>query len=294
MKENWIKEIASLAQRALLYEATLFPKPGLVDPISCGAHKDMDIGTFIDSSVALGPAFSDFVRIGVENAHYEYQTVQRMLRQRGIIAEKEMFRATNQVNTHKGIIYSMAFCLCAVGRILRLNGDCSGDENAFAAINGENLPTLVLGEVQHLSFGILQADMQKALHKENLTVGERLYLKHGLAGVRGEVEDGLPTARMAYHLLVDNGALSRQNLLSALLHIMAVNSDTNVISRGGFEALDELKIRSKAILQEGITDYALQGLDAWCIEKNISPGGSADLLSIAIFLYLFKEMGDKI
>ena len=48
-----VEQILTNAQKALLYEVTTNPKPGLVDPVEHGAHPDMDIYTFIDSSEAM-------------------------------------------------------------------------------------------------------------------------------------------------------------------------------------------------------------------------------------------------
>lgn len=318
MNEKNMKHIASLAQKALLYEAMLYPKPGLVDPISSGAHKDMDIRTFVDSAIALGDAFYDFVAIGARNASTDPQKVQKILRERGIVAEQEMYRATGGINTHKGIIYSMAFCLCAVGRIfvreqIILSADrlapiedeqktekffksqkakkseaVEKDREGSIRKKDRITATQILEEVRLLSAGILERDMQKALTKKEWTTGERLYLEHGLKGARGEVEDGLPTAYRAYEFLTQNGGLDQKNLLRALLLMMQTNCDTNVIARGGFESLSELKERSRRLMEcsDDLLIRELQEADRWCIRKNISPGGSADLLSIAIFLYL--------
>ncbi|STM20645.1 2-(5''-triphosphoribosyl)-3'-dephosphocoenzyme-A synthase [Escherichia coli] len=41
-----IDEYALLGWRAMLTEVNLSPKPGLVDRINCGAHKDMALGRF--------------------------------------------------------------------------------------------------------------------------------------------------------------------------------------------------------------------------------------------------------
>jgi len=48
-------EIAGQAEKALLYEVALTPKPGLVDRNNSGAHSDMDFFTFLDSIVSLSP-----------------------------------------------------------------------------------------------------------------------------------------------------------------------------------------------------------------------------------------------
>jgi len=46
-------KISNLAVKAILYEVCASPKPGLVDRENSGAHRDMDIFTFVDSSAAL-------------------------------------------------------------------------------------------------------------------------------------------------------------------------------------------------------------------------------------------------
>ena len=51
--------IATCATRALLYEVSVTPKPGLVDRLGNGAHSDMDFFTFIDSATTLSPYFRD-------------------------------------------------------------------------------------------------------------------------------------------------------------------------------------------------------------------------------------------
>ena len=51
------RRIAQCAQKALLYEVSVTPKPGLVDRNGCGAHRDMDFFTFLDSAVVLLPYF---------------------------------------------------------------------------------------------------------------------------------------------------------------------------------------------------------------------------------------------
>lgn len=58
------KQLAALAVTALLEEAALFPKPGLVDPVSQGAHTDMDFTTLVRSAAALRQGFYECVRIG--------------------------------------------------------------------------------------------------------------------------------------------------------------------------------------------------------------------------------------
>ena len=97
-----IADAARLAVRALLYEVTTTPKPGLVDEANNGAHRDMDVPLFERSAHALRPCFEEFVRLGIQGA------LPAALQQAGVRAEQAMFAATGGVNTHKGAIYSGA------------------------------------------------------------------------------------------------------------------------------------------------------------------------------------------
>ena len=55
--EYLAESIGRMAYQALLEEVYTVPKPGLVDPYSCGAHTDMDVQTFEKSAEALYPWF---------------------------------------------------------------------------------------------------------------------------------------------------------------------------------------------------------------------------------------------
>ena len=59
-----IADAARLSVRALLYEVTTTPKPGLVDRRNSGSHKDMDVFTFMDRAAALYPYFEACARMG--------------------------------------------------------------------------------------------------------------------------------------------------------------------------------------------------------------------------------------
>ena len=109
-EQLFAKHCAMLATRAALYEVVAAPKPGLVDRLDRGAHKDMDLFTFIDSATALTPYFETFFRLGyTEKTGCEHLFSQ--LRKAGQEAEKAMFSATQGINTHKGLIFLMAiFC----------------------------------------------------------------------------------------------------------------------------------------------------------------------------------------
>ncbi|MDP4107368.1 MAG: triphosphoribosyl-dephospho-CoA synthase, partial [Bacillota bacterium] len=96
------QEISSFATQAMLYEVACYPSPGLVSPISNGAHKDMDFFTFIDSTSVLSKYLSLFVQEGFTDN--SYKDIFNNIRTIGIEAENDMFSKTNGINTHKGML----------------------------------------------------------------------------------------------------------------------------------------------------------------------------------------------
>jgi triphosphoribosyl-dephospho-CoA synthase len=75
---------------------------------------------------------------------------------------------------------------------------------------------------------------------------------------------------------------------------MAANEDTNIAARHDMEVLEDVKKHAKAILDAGgmLSSQGVQmihDMDKDFIARNISPGGSADLLAVTIMLNLLSE-----
>ena len=113
-----IADAARLSVRALLYEVTTTPKPGLVDRRNSGSHKDMDVFTFMDSAAALYPYFEACARMGCGTAERPASETFEALRPLGCEAEGEMLEATGGVNTHKGAVFSVGIVCAALGRLV--------------------------------------------------------------------------------------------------------------------------------------------------------------------------------
>ena len=73
---------------------------------------------------------------------------------------------------------------------------------------------------------------------------------------------------------------------------MAELDDTNVLYRGGKSALDFMRENAAATLEHG--DFVLkteaERLDGEFIKMNISPGGCADILALALFMLREREI----
>jgi triphosphoribosyl-dephospho-CoA synthase len=268
---------AQLATKALIKEICLSPKPGLVDMNNSGAHRDMDFQTFIQSIRAICAWFERFYQYGKTSALHKNQLFLAGIRPIGINCEQAMFKATNQVNTHKGGIFAFGLLLGAIGKLEQLN----------LPINIQS----ICNEVSSICQGIVQSELKQ----NNLTnsVGEKLFKLHNLTGARGEAESGYATVRNIslpiFQQMQKNGYDEETCLLQAMLHLLAFNQDTNVVSRGGLDGLTFVQEQSKKLIKQGgvinpKVRENLYHLDSELIKRNLSPGGSADLIAITWFL----------
>lgn len=272
-------QFASCACRALLYEVSVTPKPGLVDRHNAGSHTDMDFFSFLDSAAALTPHLRDMFRTGWDLARENIARLFGALRLVGLQAEDAMLRATGGVNTHRGIIFSLAVLGGAYGRASALSG---GDGPALADVLSfcRALGSCALAELPSLPVS---------------TNGERCYRAYGSDGVRGEAARGfpsvtalgLPSLRRA---LADGRSINDAAAL-ALLALIGGVEDTNMIHRGGYEAARARREEARALSAAGAPIDTLDDLDRQYIAENLSPGGCADLLALSLLLH-FLDLPD--
>ena len=278
-----IADAARLAVRALLYEVTTTPKPGLVDRRNSGSHKDMDVFTFMDSAAALYPYFEACARTGCETAEQPAPETFAALRPLGCEAEGEMLDATGGVNTHKGAVFSVGIVCAALGRL---------DRSLWADA------ARVLAEVSAMTAGLTEKDFAGVTAENAATVGQKLYIQYGITGVRGQVEAGLPTVLNVGLPVLEEGLAKGYDFDraggGALLAILANSTDTNIIARSSRERQLALTEELKALLAQ--TPYpdkdALAALDDRFIAENLSPGGSADLLALTWLLHFVTTEGN--
>ena len=84
----------------------------------------------------------------------------------------------------------------------------------------------------------------------------------------------------AYRGFLANDAETANHRL--LLLIMSQLDDTNVIHRVGYDQAQQVKQEARALLD----DFNLSAMDAMnrdYIARNISPGGSADMVALTLF-----------
>lgn len=255
------------AEEALWQELELTPKPGLVDRLNSGSHDDMDYALFGRSISAIAPWFRQFELLGYEHAAQPDEVQLSLLRPMGIACERSMYAATGGINTHKGAIFALGLLCFAAGRL-----------------RGQQRPLIVqllCRQVSDICRGLVAREL--AMERPASTAGERQYRRFALTGARGEAESGFATVRK--YILPDwyqeKGAA---HLHYVLLKLMAVNPDSNLVSRGGIDGLHYVQHYASRLLQGGWETRDLFEMDRCLIARRLSPGGSADLLSVAIVL----------
>ncbi|MFL0268715.1 triphosphoribosyl-dephospho-CoA synthase CitG [Candidatus Clostridium radicumherbarum] len=275
--------ISSFAVQAMLYEVSCYPSPGLVSPISNGAHKDMNYYTFIDSIAALSKYFVLFAEEGYSDK--SSKSIFDSIRGIGIEAEKDMFNKTNGINTHKGMLFLMGIACAASTKAIYNKKDFYEIQNI----------------IKEMTAGIVEKELFVLKDNNNLSHGEKLYMKYKNEGVRGEVEKGIPAVfNFSLDYYKESLDLSENDrLVNTLIGIMQICNDSTIIHRHNPKVLEEVKEKAKEIIHNGgmRTIKGKEMIDALCdefIERNISPGGSADLLGVTVFLYLVEEYMDKL
>lgn len=280
------KFLAGQGARALLYEVCTTPKPGLVDRHNNGSHRDMDLFTFLDSTASLLPYLERAAAIGQETAHLPPEETLSPLRDAGLAAERAMFAATGGVNTHKGAIFSLGCVLGAAGRLWTPEGPCRDPERILSECGR------MAGPAAERFFASLTPETAR-------TAGERLYLEAGLRGVRGEAAEGFPSVLQiglpALRAALEQGASLEQAGVAALLALTAGTVDTNLIARGGREGQRWAAQQAGELLAGGPSPdlEAVRELDRRMIQKNLSPGGCADLLAIVYFFHFLSQDEDR-
>lgn len=288
--EAFVRRIAAQAQRALLCEVAISPKPGLVDRENTGAHSDMDIFTFMDSACALRDYFAACVRIGLAHRGALPAACFDALRVPGLLAEEAMKRATHGVNTHKGAIFSLGIYCASLGM----------------GFDGENCDAVsALLRCGDMTRERMACELAALSGREAATFGEALYQKTGAGGVRMEAANGFPSVRNAglvrLRAALDAGLSLNDAGLCALVALMACASDTNAVRRGGEDGARRMKETAAALDQEiarALEENNVSSLnliprlrkwDAQLTAQHISPGGCADMLALTLLAAFSSE-----
>ena len=146
-----------------------------------------------------------------------------------------------------------------------------------------------------MTAGLIAGDFGGLTPETAETAGQKLYLRHGITGVRGQAEEGFPAVLHAGLPTLREGLARGLSIneagCAALLALMAAAVDTNLIARGDFETQQKIAWETAYLLRENPfpAEALLRRMDEAFMEKNLSPGGSADLLALTFFLHMLQE-----
>jgi triphosphoribosyl-dephospho-CoA synthase len=264
-----VERLAHHAVDALIDEAMLTPKPGLVDMRGSGAHSDLSWLLMCRSACALQPALYRMAQAGRTIA--DGQQLRRRIGAIGREAEAAMMAATGGVNTHRGAIWALGLLVTAAAQ-----PSAAGDAQSIALRAG----------------ALARIDDPDAPARTG-NKGELACREHGVGGARGQARAGFPAvvdlALPMLRLSRARGDMESQARVNALLAVMANLDDTCLLARGGRRALMATQAGARRVLALGGMATpngrkALRALETRMRILHVSPGGAADLLAAALLL----------
>src|SRR6204780_5584050 len=146
--------LAALAEQALIAEAELTPKPGLVDRRGSGAHSVLSLHLMRLSATSLRPFFA---AMGAISTGRDLDiSLRQDLAAIGRNAERKMYQVTGGVNTHKGAIWNLGLLVAAAARSdVTHSGEIAADAGTIARLPDRPQPALIThGDMGRKRYGI--------------------------------------------------------------------------------------------------------------------------------------------
>lgn len=259
--ENKATKIIS---ESIFLELNLDPKFGMVTAKSQGSHSDMNYELMKRSIGIITPYLALMAISGFCNPLEEIPAI---IKDIGIKAENMMLKGTGNINTYKGLIFSLGYTASAFGYLLKNNLAFFQLYDVVAA----------LGEHLH-----------RELERGGETFGLQAYRQYGFLGARGEIIKGLPTIQEAIKVFEEYQEFSDRALTMTLIRIISLSEDTVLLKRAGsLERYEYFKQKVSSI--ERYDKNQINQITNECIKENISFGGSSDLLAVLIFITKMKK-----
>lgn len=265
--------VAHLATRALKAELNTTPKPGLVDTHDSGAHRDMDHTLMMRSIRAMHPYFVRLATLGYDSpklpAHDDIVRI-------GIEAEKAMFMSTGGVNTYKGALFSMGLALTAATYII-------GRGKVATTTHGK----------EYVPGDLLSATITQFANGFPDTSGTHGSRAKQLAQSGCSLKSALDNAREGYTQLFGEWLPFYETRIKGddsyvkhktLLRIMCDLDDTNIVYRTDYATMQQVKTQARHLLED-FSEAGIEDMNRDFVGRNISPGGSADMLALVVFLF---------
>jgi len=239
----------------------------------------MTAQTFMRSLFALRGYFPNMVRAGHAGAPFA------VLESLGKNAESRMLVATRGINTHRGAIFGLGL-LCASAGQLQAQG---------LTLMPQHLRAVLLS-----TWGDALAQRAKAARlTAPVSNGQRAARCFGLRSAGDEAAQAFPVlfdvTLPALQAALQAGATIRAARVQALFATMAELDDTNCVHRGGIDGLRFVQASARqflqmgGVLQSGWLPQA-RAIHNVFVARNLSPGGSADVLASACWVQSGLQM----
>ncbi len=258
---------AKLAVCSLYDELALFPKPGLVSFIDSGAHQDMDGALLFRSLFGLRHYY---FQVGLQATHNHPP---HALVNLGIQAEQRMHTITGGINTHRGAIFALGIFCTSICKL----------STRYQSFSTTDLHHAILED---------WSEFLEKHHRNENTHGVLVKQKFAVADAKQIAIEGYALVFELFHKLIgsvdDDKALFG---LKAYQHLLLALDDINILYRTGIQGLEFARQHIQTITFDDKHQTMQQALNIHRLfsQKNISPGGVADMLGVLYFLhYLFS------
>ena len=288
-------KLGALAINAMMLALSTTVKPGLVDRRSPASRKELDFFMILNGITALSPWLIEIARESTAGINLSPTSLFSNIRRIGHKAERDMFKASNGVNTNKGAFFCLALCVGAAGRII--SSRLKPDSDRICALVTEMCYDMCQHELDTLDVKI------NVIGADSLTAGERVYMDHKLTGVRGEARSGFATVRehalpLMNHLTTSENLAQNDVYVQTCLALMANTKDTGVCDKEGGAAMDEVMDWAGSVLEKGgvLTPNGREKIskfDARLRTRKLYPGAANTLLNVAIFLDLINSAAGR-
>ena len=313
--------IAHLATQALQAELDTTPKPGLVDKDNNGAHRDMDHALMQLSINTLHPYFVRLALLGFADTLPSHTSIRDagIEAEKAMLAATNSVNTHKGALFSMGLaVVAAAYEEKKAAANKKVRGkeergkEREKEEREDSLVSIENLSPLESLASPLSSLQLTIKALAANFPDTSGTHGSKAkLLSNGTTTIKGALDN----AREGYEKLFAEWLPfyneRRKNhdahaLHKTLLRIMCDLDDTNVIYRTNIATAEEVKQEARALLASFEEAYAaedkekcasaieekcasaellaLKDMDRRYTERNISPGGAADMLSLTVFI----------
>ncbi|MDV3205168.1 MAG: triphosphoribosyl-dephospho-CoA synthase [Weeping tea tree witches'-broom phytoplasma] len=270
-------KLIDIAIQSIESELLCYPALGLVSYFNCGCHVDMNIATFLKSKHTFYFYFVQINHLASQQSNLNFN----QLRIIGIQQEKRMFKSTNNINTHKGLIFvfGIIYYVTLYGLMHRIS---------FRL--WQNLVKILAQDVK-----------KDFVFFNNRTKGEKIFQEYGIKGARGEALSGYKNIFLcgfpfAHKCTSKYPMLTKYELyLCLLIFYLKMIDDTTLIMKIGYAKYKIIQKQAAlwlSILDEkDFTSFRKEILNKneMYQKQKISPGGCADLSVVTCFLFFVSS-----